>query len=194
MSRTASQMVMLGAGILISYLAAAAAAEPGSRAAADTKPATSGNELAEPKVQIVAGSRTTLAEVPFLSLSCEASNPNKLPLMFVGYRPDSFEPPVEKGRLSPIYVVELQRDGKWREHPIGWCGTGMDGIELPAGPAQSFAIAVPADPAIQAVRVGIHWSRPIAFETAEPDAFKTAWSESFSLAKIENDKEKSGKP
>ena len=178
MSWNACKRMVLGAGVLSAFLAAAAA-EPPSPTAPDRESAANAAELTEPKIRILAGSRTTLAEAPFVSFSCEASNPNKLPVMFVGYRPDSFEPPIEKGRISPIFVVELRRDGKWEKHPIGWCGTGMDGIQLSSGPAQSFAFAVPADPSIKEVRVGIRWSRPIAFETAKPDAFKTAWSEPF---------------
>jgi hypothetical protein len=185
MSRCVCNLVMLGASVFGSFLTAAEPVSP-----AGTKSATKADELTEPKVRIVGGSRTTLAEAPFFSFSCEAINPNKSPVMFVGYRPDSFDPPIEKGRISPIYVVELRRNEKWEKHPMGWCGTGVDGIELPTVSAQSFGFAVPADPTIKGVRVGIRWSRPIAFDTAEPDAFKVAWSEPFSLEKLD----KNGKP
>ena len=187
------KLAMLGASFSFLSLAAAAA-EPASPAAADNDPKANADELAEPKIRIVAGSRTTLVNLPFLSFACEASNPNKRVMMFVGYRPDSFDPPIAEENISPIYVVELQREGKWEKHPIGWCGTGMDGIELASGPAKKFGLAVPADPAIKAVRVGIRWSRPIAFDTAEPEAFKTAWSEPFSLEKLDVPQEKSEKP
>jgi hypothetical protein len=35
------------------------------------------------------------------------------------------------------------------------------------------------------MRVGIRWSRPLDYKTAEGDAFKIAWSEPFDVAKIE---------
>jgi len=182
MSWNACNLVVLAGGALVSLLAAVMADQPNY--AGDKGSGESGSKLAEPKVRILAGSRTTLADAPFFSCSCEALNPNKSPVMIVGYRADSFAPPIEKGRISPIYVVELQREGKWKEHPIGWCGTGMDGIELSTA-AQTFDFAVPADATVKAVRVGIRWSRPIPFDTAEPGAFKTAWSESFSLEKLD---------
>lgn len=146
--------------------------------------ATDAGELAAPKIQILSGERTTAADVRFFSFSCEASNPNKVPLMFVGYRADSFDPPIAEGHISPIYSIHFQRDGKWEKHPIGWCGTGMDGIEFQAGTTKKFGLAVPVDLAGKVVRVGIRWSRPLKFDTAEPDAFKVAWSESFAVEKV----------
>jgi hypothetical protein len=142
------------------------------------------DEIRAPEVRILKGARTTFQGSPFVELSCQVTNPNKAPLMVVGYRPDSFEPPLKEGRLSPIYIVELQRDGKWEEHRVGWCGTGMDGIELPAGGGGKFTLPVPADPAWSAVRVGIRWSRPLDFATAKPDAFAIAWSEALGVEKM----------
>jgi hypothetical protein len=71
-------------------------------------------ETAAPEVRILAAERTTLADIPFVSFSCQATNPNKVPVMFVGYRPDSFGPPLQDGQIAPIYVVELKRDGEWK--------------------------------------------------------------------------------
>ena len=154
----------------------------GARAA---EPAGGGPELKAPKVRILAAGLTDGQYY----ISCEATNPNMSPVMFVGYRADAFDPPIEDGRVSPIYRVEFQRDGKWEEHSIGWCGTGMDGIELEPLKKPQFGLVVPANPTAnptadvpaKAVRVGISWSKPINFETAEPDAFSIAWSEPFDV-------------
>ena len=32
--------------------------------------------------------------------------------------------------MQPLYRVELKQGGKWQQHPIGWCGTGMDELEI----------------------------------------------------------------
>jgi hypothetical protein len=172
-------VTLFGASFLFS-LVGAAATPPG---AAGKDPADT-SELAAPKIRILAMQRTEAANQQFFSFSCDASNPNKAPVMFVGYRADAFDPPIPEGSISPIYSLEFQRDGKWKEHPIGWCGTGMDGIELLAGKSQKFECAVPADAAIKAVRVGIRWSKPVEFDSAEPDVFKVAWSEPLELKKL----------
>lgn len=141
-------------------------------------------ELKAPEIKNLGGSRTTLGDIPCVSFSCEVSNPNKAPLMFVGYRSDSFDPPLAEGQISPIYIVELERDDKWQKHPQGWCGTGIDGIELAAEASGKFGFAIPLAPDWTAVRVGIRWSRPLDFSTAESDAFQIAWSDRITLDSI----------
>jgi hypothetical protein len=137
------------------------------------EPSDGGEKLRAPKVRILA---VGLTDGQYF-VSGELSNPNMSPVMFVGYRADAFDPPIKEGRVSPIYRFELQRDGKWEEHPIGWCGTGMDGIELAPLKKPQFGFTVPADPATKALRVGIRWSKPLDFATAEPSAYSVAWSE-----------------
>jgi hypothetical protein len=149
------------------------------------KESTDVGDLAPPKIRILAGARTTASDMRFFSFSCEASNSNKAPLMFVGYRADSFAPPIADGNMSPIHVIQFQHDGKWKEHPQGWCGTGIDGILLPAGRTKKFGFAVPADLAGKVVRVGIRWSRPQDFAVAKPESFRVAWSEPFELKRID---------
>lgn len=153
--------------------------EPGLPPAADDGAEAADDKKTSLEVRILAAGRTTIGEAPFVSLSCEAANPTDTALMFVGYRPDSFEPPLEEGRISPIFVVELLRGDVWEEYPLGWCGTGMDGIELAVEGLGKFGVAVPDEPSWQAVRVGVRWSRPLDFATAEADAFTVAWSEPF---------------
>ena len=136
-------------------------------------------------VRILKVESSLVGEVRHWSLSCEASNPNKTPLMFVGYRADSFDPKIEDGRISPIYVLQHQQgpDGKWKDQPLGWCGTGIDGIVLKPGSRPTFSVLIRADATQTAVRVGIRWSKPVKFDEAPAGAFKIGWSNSFELGK-----------
>lgn len=148
--------------------------------------------LKPPRVRIVAGIPTTLEGTPFVSLACEVANPNDTPLMFEGYRSDSFEPPLGKGQVSPIHLVQLERDGKWVEYPQGWCGWGIDGIELAPNGGGTFGFAVPITQVSGAVRVGIRWSRPFDFKAAEPDDLAIAWSEPFTWMRTKESKPTEG--
>ena len=143
---------------------------------APTATAEEGDEQTALEVRIKSAAVTMLGESPYLALSCEVRNPTAAALVFVGYLPDSFDPPLQAGTASPIYVLEFQRDGEWQPHPLGWCGTGMGAIELPSDGESVFDALVPFEPAWDAVRIGIRWSEPLDFATAEATAFSTAWS------------------
>jgi hypothetical protein len=162
-------------------------ATPAADAESDTVPAgdSAAEPVAAPEVRILSGLRTTLGDAPFVSLSCEIKNPAERTVAFVGYRPDAFDPPLAEGQVSPIYVVQVRRGEAWEEYPIGWCGTGMGHIELARDAAGSFGVSVPVEPAWDAVRVGVAWSEPLDFDTAEQDAYSTAWSEPLTLAEID---------
>ena len=127
---------------------------------------------------------TMLGESPFLALSCEVRNPTSETLIFVGYLPNSFDPPLADGTAAPIFVLEFQRDGEWQPHSIGWCGTGMSAIELNAEGASTFGAHAAFEPAWEAVRVGVRWSRPLDFDTAEAEAYTTAWSKPLPRTEI----------
>jgi len=165
----------------IEIVPAAAAGEPPAAAAAVENAAA---EAMAPDVRILAGSHTTFDNIPFASFSCEIRNPGQAPLVFVGYRPDSYDPPIPEGSVAPIYRIEVQRNGAWEEYPIGWCGTGMDGIVLAADGSGAFGFAVLLEPQWDAVRVGVRWSQPIDFDTAPAEAYQTAWSEPFNRADV----------
>jgi hypothetical protein len=169
------RVVLVSASLVASFYGA------GSR----TAPASDGNEPKPLVVRFETGERFTQAGTDFFGFSCEACNPNKTPLMFIGYRADAFDPPIKEPNISPIHTIQVRRDGRWQDHPQGWCGWGMDGIEIAAGQKKKFGFAVPADLAGKSMRVGIRWSRPLDYKTAEGDAFKIAWSEPFDVAKIE---------
>jgi hypothetical protein len=83
------------------------------------------------KIRTQAAGRQKVGDAPGFSLAVEVSNPNqKGALTFIGYKLDSFDPPIPKGQISPIHKVELKRAGKWQQQPMGWCGTGMGAIPL----------------------------------------------------------------
>jgi hypothetical protein len=150
-------------------LAVAAAVE--GHAAPDTPPATS-----QPaKIRLRAAGRQKVGEAAGFSLVAEVSNPNpKEALTFIGYRPDSFDPPLPKGRIAPLYKIELKRAGKWQAQRIGWCGTGLGAI--PLRDTATFGVWIPEGD-WEAVRVGLTWTT-VAFEKAgeKPGDFTTVWS------------------
>jgi len=88
------------------------------------------------------------------ALAIEVSNLRADMLRCHGYRPDSFDPPLKKGEMRPIYRVELKQAGKWQQHSIRWCGTGMDELEFAPKTSATFGVWVPAGP-WEAVRIGL---------------------------------------
>ena len=129
------------------------------------------------KIRAQAAGSQKVGEASGFSLAVEVSNPNQKGLLtFIGYKPDSFNPPIPKGQISPIYKVELKRAGKWQEEPRGWCGTGMGAIGLEPQAWATFGVWVPEGD-WEAVRVGVTWTK-VAFEKAgeKPDDFTTEWS------------------
>ena len=169
-------------GGILSCIAVSAADQPIQQAGPEVAARPEPIQPPGPQVRILAGPESAQADTPFLSFSCEIANPHEAVLKIVAYRPDSFEPPLEPGTLSPIYVIELQRTGEWEEHPLGWCGWGMDGVELPAASTGSFGFSLPANLEWDAVRVGVQWGpASIDYATAEAGAFTTAWSEPWEL-------------
>lgn len=106
-----------------------------------------------------------------LGLTFEAANPNRTPMPYVGYTPDSFSGGLAGGVIAPIYRVEVSGDGKaWKPHPLGWCGTGIGPVSLPGKGKGTFSVHVPGDWA--AVKVGLTW-----YQGGEPRTPNTAWSD-----------------
>jgi hypothetical protein len=135
-----------------------------------------------PHIRIAGAERTLLADMSFVSFRCDATNPNDAPVRFVGYAADAFMPPLGKNELGPIYVIELRRDGKWEEHPIGWCGTGIQGVELPGKVSGWFGVALSIALEWEAVRVGIRWSPDPNASIDDP--FAVVWSEPFAREQV----------
>jgi hypothetical protein len=160
--------VFLGACCALAVALAVEGHAAPNKAPATLRPAT---------IRLQAAGRQKVGEAPGFSLVVKVSNPNpKGALTFIGYKPGSFDPPLPKGRISPIYKVELKRAGKWQAHPIGWCGTGMGAIPLGPRDTANFGAWVPEGD-WEAVRVGLTWTT-VAFEKAgeKPGDFTTVWS------------------
>jgi len=130
-----------------------------------------------PTVQIDTAVRTMFAEVPMAAFSCEVCNHEDRPIWFLGYTPGSFGPPLPEGECAPMYVVQLKSNGQWQDDPIGWCGTGLDHIQLAGRTRAKFSFAVPQGESWESVRVGVRWFPDHPGEQANQGII--AWSEPF---------------
>ena len=83
-----------------------------------------------PDLRLHVDGRQNKGEARGFSLAVEVTNPGPQTLQYVGYRPDSFNPPIPKGRMQAHLPHRAETAGKWQTHPIGWCGTGMDDLEF----------------------------------------------------------------
>jgi hypothetical protein len=100
----------------------------------------------EPQLRLRDPGRQMMADARGFSLNVEVSNAGTHVLKYVGYRSDSFSPPIEEGRMAPMYRLEVRQAGKWKVCPIGWCGTGIDDIEIAPKTSATFAVWVKAGP------------------------------------------------
>jgi hypothetical protein len=168
---------ILAVGASLSCLTAAPQEPvPAPTRAAHDDAVAGADEVGGPTIKIVSADRATFQDIPMVVLTCELRNPNQAPLVFLGYRPDSFDPPLAENSISPIHSVELKKDGNWVKYPIGWCGTGMDGIVLGAQRRYAFGCSVPDDPEWTAVRVGVSWGRSTGRFNDEIPKMTIAWS------------------
>ncbi|HXT60748.1 MAG TPA: hypothetical protein VN699_19065, partial [Pirellulales bacterium] len=67
-----------------------------------------------PEIVLRAAAPANLGGSSLLSLSLEISNPNAASLVYTGYTPDSFDPPLAGRRISPLCQIELKQAGQWR--------------------------------------------------------------------------------
>lgn len=170
MSRTNLRMHLLAAACLASTCFAVA--DEHSSNPARVKP---------PTFTLRHVTRTDYGEQRLFSLTLEVANPNDASLAYTGYTPDSFDPPLKAGHISPLYQIELKREGKWQTDPRGFCGTGMAELELAPRSSATFAVTIPADD-WQTLKVGIgHYSGWSTEETSTT----TAWSTEITREAIE---------
>jgi hypothetical protein len=101
----------------------------------------------------------------------EVTNPNEAPLPYFGYTSDSFDGGIKEGTISPIYQIELKTANEWKKHPLGFCGTGIGPVTLPAKSKVTFQAVLPAG-SWNAVKVGIRWWHP----AADKSKSAVAWS------------------
>jgi hypothetical protein len=106
-----------------------------------------------------------------VALYFEVINPNAAPIPFVGYTPDSFEGGLKAGTIAPIYRVELLHNKARKPHSIGWCGTGIGPVSIPAKGQVTFSVLQPIGE-WDAVRVGLSW-----FPTSDRTKPEIAWSD-----------------
>jgi hypothetical protein len=134
-----------------------------------------------PVITLLAATRANFETQQLLSLTLEVSNPNDASLVYTGYTPDSFDPPLKAGHIAPLVHIELRREEKWQAEARGFCGTGLAELELAAKSSATFAVTIPADN-WQAVKVGIDhhpgWSN-------EETSTTTIWSTEITREAIE---------
>src|ERR1043166_6877637 len=44
---------------------------------------------------------------------------------------------------SPLFKIQLLKDGRWQDSPMGWCGAGLGLRELPSKASTTFTVPVP---------------------------------------------------
>jgi hypothetical protein len=145
-------------------------------ALATEPPAQKPSELKPPIVKFT-GARQAEAHI---IASFEVTNPNEVPLPYVGYTPDSFEGGLQAGTIAPIYRIELKKLDQWNKHPIGFCGTGIGPVTLPRKSKVTFQVALAARE-WDAAKVGLSWWEPTADETKAT----VAWSSEISRQDVE---------
>ncbi|HUY92834.1 MAG TPA: hypothetical protein VMV10_29105 [Pirellulales bacterium] len=145
------------------------------------EPAAEPARVKPPQIVLRAANATTFGGQKCLSLTFEVSNPNSASLLYTGYAPDSFDPPLAAGQISPLCQIELKRDGRWRPRLMRDCGFGLGDLELTPGASATFGVMLPADD-WQAVKVAIGCFPGFSDEAR---ATTTLWSAEFSRAEIE---------
>ena len=145
-------------------------------ALATEPPAQKPSELKPPIVKFT-GARQAEAHI---TASVEVTNPNEVPLPYVGYTPDSFEGGLPEGTIAPIYRIELKKQDQWNKHPLGFCGTGIGPVTLPRKSKVTFQALLPAGE-WDAAKVGLSWWFPTADETKS----SVAWSSEISRREVE---------
>src|SRR5262249_43330138 len=86
----------------------------------------------------------------------EVTNPNAAPPLYFGYTANSFTPPLKEGTIFPLYNVELLRGKEWKPKEMGWCGTGVGPVTLPAKGKVTFEVLQPGGEWDE-FRVGVLW-------------------------------------
>jgi hypothetical protein len=82
---------------------------------------------------------------------------------------------------SPLFKIQLLKDGRWQDSPMGWCGAGLGLRELPSKASTTFTVPVPPHTSEQRMmRVGLtcwpekHQTKVVASEY---------WSDPFNVNK-----------
>ena len=110
----------------------------------------------------------TVERAGYVIFRFEVTNPNSADLHYQGYLSESFEGG-PKDAIWPAYSVELRNGKDWKEHQMGWCGTGRGPVTIPAKGKGTFeALALPGE--WDEVRIGLTW-----FAGADRKTADVAW-------------------
>lgn len=106
-----------------------------------------------------------------LSAAFEVRNLTDKPIAYLGYTAESFDPNLPSGTVAPLYSIELQQDGKWVDHQVGFCKFGQGPVEFPPRDTVSFDAHLP-EGSWDAFRIGVRLKR---VENGEPKS-EIVWS------------------
>src|SRR5262245_35965877 len=87
------------------------------------------------------------------TLTFEVTNNGPKPIAYLGYG----NAPNKNGeRISPLYAIQELKAKAWKNVVVGWCGTGVGNVSVPARGKVTFTVSVPAGDWDE-VRVGLDW-------------------------------------
>jgi hypothetical protein len=86
------------------------------------------------------------ADADYVTLSFELVNADTATVQFLGFRPDSFDPPLPRGRAEPLWFTGLRQRDKWEKAGrfVG-CGVGMGWVSLAGKARVTFTVDLPVD-------------------------------------------------
>jgi hypothetical protein len=90
------------------------------------------------------------------ALQFAVTNPNRVPLPYVGYTNDSIVPRSPDEVIHPAYRIELCRNQVWQLKDARWCKSGMGPVTVPASGTVTFRLLVP-EGEWDEIRVGLMW-------------------------------------
>jgi hypothetical protein len=138
-------------------------------------------EVTKPTAPVLRLARAT-EKSGFVAFTFEVTNPNANPLPYLGYESGSFDPKIPAGTIAPLYKAELLLGKEWKEHKIGWCGTGIGPVTIPAKGKVKFSVLIPVGE-WEKVRVGLVW-----FATADEKSPHTAWTRGIDRKDVKKEK------
>jgi hypothetical protein len=90
------------------------------------------------------------------ALQFAVTNPNRVPLPYVGYTNNSIVPRSPDDVIHPLYRIELRRNNVWKPQEIGWCKSGMGPVTVPAKGTVTFDF-LPPQGEWDEIKVGLAW-------------------------------------
>jgi hypothetical protein len=128
----------------------------------------------EPPVQVIFTSREPVSS-QYDKLHFVLLNSGSTPVYYTGYTPDSFNPDLSKGVISPFFLERVKIGGLWSDKSLDYCGVGLASMRLLPGQAGRFMIVQMSDE--ESVQVGGD-CYPVQDERAKTGAI--SWSNAIS--------------